>query len=81
MYLESAVLGLEAKYPEARALLERVNQESPMNSMVIRQLVQVCEQIRDYSAAGAYLRVALRLSSNDETLQKKKELYEKMGIL
>lgn len=81
MYLESVILGLEAKYIDARALLEKVNQATPMVIHVLTQLVQVCEQMRDYSAAVAYLKVALRVSPEDEVLLNKRELYGKLGVI
>ncbi|MCV5633131.1 serine/threonine protein kinase, partial [Escherichia coli] len=41
MYLESSILGLEAKYSEARVLLEKVNQTTPMKFHVLSQLILV----------------------------------------
>ena len=68
-------------YIDARALLEKVNQATPMVIHVLTQLVQVCEQMRDYSAAVAYLKVALRVSPEDEVLLNKRELYGKLGVI
>ena len=45
MYLESVILGLEAKYIDARALLEKVNQATPMVIHVPLSLYR-CEQMR-----------------------------------
>ena len=81
LYLESSILGLEAQYPEARALLERVNQITPMKLPILNQLVLVCEQMRDYPAAAAYLKAALRVSPIDRELLNKKELYVKLGVI
>ncbi|WP_049069576.1 serine/threonine-protein kinase [Klebsiella michiganensis] len=81
MYLESSIFGLEAKYPEARALLEKVNQETPMKFNVLSQLVLVCEQMRDYSGAAAYLKAALRVVPQDTALRNKKELYVRLGVI
>lgn len=80
-YLESSILGLEAKYPEARALLEKVNQATPMKFHILSQLVLVCEQMRDYSGAAAYLKAALRVAPADNRMKKKKELYTKLGVM
>lgn len=81
MYLESSILGLEAKYSEARALLEQVNQNTPMKFHVLSQLVLVCEQMRDYSGAAAYLKAALRVAPMDKNMGQKKELYAKLGVI
>lgn len=81
MYLESSILGLEAKYPEARALLEKVNQKTPMKFKVLCQLILVCEQMRDYSGAVAYLKAALRLAPLDANMISKKALYTKLGVM
>lgn len=80
-YLESSILGLEAKYPEARALLEKVNQATPMKFHILSQLVLVCEQMRDYSGAAAYLKAALRIAPADNCMKEKKELYTKLGVM
>ncbi|WP_180108575.1 serine/threonine-protein kinase [Acinetobacter sp. YH12147] len=81
MYLESSIFGLEAKYPEARELLEQVNQVTPMKLHVLSQLVLVCEQMRDYSGAAAYLKAALRVAPMDSSMKEKKELYGKLGVM
>ncbi|MFV5264570.1 protein kinase domain-containing protein [Acinetobacter courvalinii] len=81
MYLESSIFGLEAKYPEARALLEQVNQASPMKFHVLSQLVLVCEQMRDYSGAAAYLKAVLRVAPMDNSMNERKELYTKLGVI
>ncbi|HCT9094617.1 TPA: serine/threonine protein kinase [Serratia liquefaciens] len=81
MYLESSILGLEAKYPEARALLEKVNQTTPMKFHVLSQLILVCEQMRDYSGAAAYLKAALRVAPLDNGMNEKKEFYAKLGVI
>lgn len=81
MYLESSILGLEAKYPEARVLLEQVNQTTPMKFHVLSQLVLVCEQMRDYSGAAAYLKAALRVAPMDKDMSQKKALYAKLGVM
>ncbi|MGE6452510.1 serine/threonine protein kinase [Shewanella sp. SACH] len=81
LYLESSIFGLEAKYMEARALLEKVNQATPMKFHILSQLVLVCEQMRDYSGAAAYLKAALRVAPTDGNMKEKKELYVKLGVI
>ncbi|MDF4413697.1 serine/threonine-protein kinase [Vibrio parahaemolyticus] len=81
MYLESSILGLEAKYPEARALLEKVNQAMPRKLHVLTQLIQVCEQMRDYSGAVGYLKATLRMFPEASHLFDKKKLYTNLGLM
>lgn len=81
LYLESSILGLEANYKDARALLEKVNQSTPMKFHVLSQLVLVCEQMRDYSGAAAYLKAALRVAPGDESMVVKKDLYIRLGVM
>jgi serine/threonine protein kinase len=81
LYLESSILGLEARYLEARTMLEKVNQATPMKFHVLSQLVLVCEQMRDYSGAAAYLKAALRVAPQDSTMLSKKELYARLGVI
>ena len=81
LYLESSILGLEAKYPEARDLLEQINRTTPMKFYILNQLVLVCEQMRDYSGAAAYLKAALRVAPDDQAMKSKKELYARLGVI
>lgn len=81
LYLESSILGLEANYSDARAILEKINQTTPMKFHVLSQLVLVCEQMRDYSGAAAYLKAALRVAPGDEGMIAKRELYSKLGVI
>lgn len=45
------------------------------------QLILVCEQMRDYSGAVAYLKAALRLAPLDANMISKKALYTKLGVM
>jgi serine/threonine protein kinase len=81
LYLESTILGLETRFIEARALLEKINQITPMKLPVLRQLILVCEQMRDYSSAVAYLKAALRIDPLEKTMQDKKDLYIKLEVM
>lgn len=81
MYLEAKLKGLDADYSKARTLLERVNRSSPMRLSVLTQLVLVCEQMRDYSAASGYLKAAMRIDKNASELNRKYNLYRQIGLL
>lgn len=52
-----------------------------MKFHILSQLVLVCEQIRDYSGAAAYLKAALRVAPEDNRMKEKKELYTKLGVM
>ncbi|MFP1482760.1 hypothetical protein ACLB1S_03590 [Escherichia coli] len=80
MYLESSILGLEVR-SEARVLLEKIKETTPMKFHVLSQLILVCEQMRDYSGAAAYLKAALRVAPLDNSMKEKKELYAKLGVI
>jgi eukaryotic-like serine/threonine-protein kinase len=75
----ASMSGLQADYHRARSLLEDLNRRHPRHPEVLRRLVQVCEQQRDYHAAAGFLRVALKVIPNDERLLTKRERYETLG--
>ncbi|MBD1388970.1 protein kinase [Neiella sp. HB171785] len=77
---EASVEAMEAKYPQARAKLENLNKQNPMNAMILNRLVLVCEQERNYEAAAGYLRVAMKVSRGDEKLARKRQQYEMLGV-
>jgi serine/threonine-protein kinase len=76
---EASIAGMQANYENARALLEDLNRSFPRNIQVLSRLVQVCEQQRDYQASAGFLRVALKLSPNDEKLSEKRNRYQALG--
>lgn len=76
---EASIEAMQTRYPEAKSQLEALNRAYPMNSMVLRRLVLVCEQERNYDAAAGYLRAALRVCRDDEKLQQKRRQYEVLG--
>ncbi|MCG7584803.1 protein kinase, partial [Photobacterium sp. OFAV2-7] len=62
---DASIAGMKADYVAAREKLEALNSRHPMTVTVLRRLLQVCEQLRDYHAASSYLRVLMRLLKND----------------
>lgn len=80
-FLLATLLGLEAKYPEARAVLEAINRKTPSKPQVLVRLIQVCEQMRDYSAAAGYLKHALRGEKEIADLAAKRQQYQDLGLL
>ncbi|CAH6846867.1 Non-specific serine/threonine protein kinase [Vibrio chagasii] len=76
----ASLLGLNAKYPEARQELEELNRAFPRQNRILSRLIQVCEQLRDYSASAGYLRVLLKVVKSDEKLLQKRAQYERLGV-
>ncbi len=76
---EASLHGMQADYDQARTLLVDLNRGYPRNADVLRRLIQVCEQQRDYQASAGFLRVALKVAPDDERLQAKRQRYEALG--
>ncbi|MOA17794.1 hypothetical protein D3C78_1380630 [compost metagenome] len=81
MKLKAVALGLDARYSEARDLLECLNEKKPLQIKIVKQLIQVYEQLRDYNAVIGYLKLALRLCPNDSNLLEKKDFYQKISLM
>ncbi|OZY84505.1 serine/threonine protein kinase [Cellvibrio mixtus] len=79
-FLRATLFGLEANFSEARATLESINRKISSKPQVLIRLVQVCEQMRDYSAAAGYLKHALRMDTNSVELNMKRQRYQELGI-
>ncbi|QTA78697.1 Protein kinase domain-containing protein [Desulfonema limicola] len=78
--LSASISGMQADYELAKQKLEKINKKWPGNFNVLKRLVQVSEQLRDYDGAATWLRAALRVCRADAGLQEKKKVYEQMGI-
>lgn len=76
---EVSIEAMQTRYSEARAQLEALNRTYPLNPMVLKRLVLICEQERDYDAAAGFLRAALRVCRDDVKLQQKRQQYEMLG--
>lgn len=76
----ASLLGLNAKYEEAKVELEKLNKVYPMQKKILTRLLQVCEQLRDYNTSAGYLRALLRLVKSDEKLNQKRQQYERLGV-
>ena len=50
------------------------------NSHVLSKLIQVCEQMRDYTAAAGYLRRTLRIVKEFPELEVKRQQYQDLGL-
>ncbi|MFT6906674.1 MAG: serine/threonine protein kinase [Oleiphilaceae bacterium] len=77
----ASLLGMNAKYEDAKVELEKLNRAYPRQKNILMRLLQVCEQLRDYNTSAGYLRVLLKLVKSDEKLNQKRQQYERLGIL
>jgi len=81
VFLMATLFGLEANFSAARVALEKINRKSPSKAQVLTRLIQVCEQMRDYSAAVGYLRRhTLRVARDVPELESKLLRYQEMGL-
>ena len=76
----ASLLGMNAKYSEAKTELEKLNRTYPRQQRILSRLIQVCEQLRDYSSSAGYLRVLLKVVKSDEKLLQKRAQYERLGV-
>lgn len=79
-FLRAVLFGLDADFAKARESLESINRKSPSKPQIIIRLIQVCEQMRDYSAAVGYLKHALRLINDSAELEEKRIRYQSLGL-
>jgi serine/threonine-protein kinase len=79
-FLQASLHGLQAEFPQAREVLERINRATPSKPQVLVRLIQVCEQMRDYPAAVGYLRHALRVIRDAPELEAKRQRYQALGL-
>ena len=77
---EASIAGMKAKFERARSILVELNKEKPMTPKVLRRLVQVCEQLREYETASGYLRALCRICDEDANLALKRAQYEALGV-
>jgi len=80
LLINASIRGLKADFEGAKKQLVLLNQENPKNPNILRKLVQVSEQLRDYSSASGYLRVLLKICGTDENLSQKRQQYEMLGV-
>jgi len=59
--LSASISGMQADYHLSKQKLETINKKWPGNANVLRRLVQVSEQLRDFDSAAKYLRIILRI--------------------
>ncbi|HQZ67978.1 MAG TPA: protein kinase [Planctomycetaceae bacterium] len=63
---KASILGLKAKYQEAKEILLKLNRDFPRRPPVLRRLVTVFEQLRDEESANAFRFAIERAESEDD---------------
>jgi serine/threonine-protein kinase len=77
----ASILGLQARYEEACAILTRLNRDFPQRPQVLKRLVLVYEQLRDPGKAAAFLKAYSRLASEDSWAREKLEQFATLGLV
>jgi serine/threonine-protein kinase len=62
MLRKASLLGIQAMFEEAADILVSLNRELPRRAAILRRLVMVHEQLRDFDKAEAYRRVLVKVS-------------------
>jgi serine/threonine-protein kinase len=78
---KASILGVQARYDEARELLLELNRQHPNHRPVLKKLVLVNEQLRDSGKAAAYLRAYIALGELDAWAAKKISEYSALGLM
>ena len=78
---KASILGVQARFDEARELLLELNRQYPNERLILKKLVLVNEQLRDAGKAAAYLLAYCSLAGNDAWSEKKRNEYSALGLL
>jgi serine/threonine-protein kinase len=78
---KASILGVQAKFDEARDLLSELNRQHPNDRLILKKLVLVNEQLRDVSKAAAFLRAYKALAPADAWAASKQAEYEALGVV
>ena len=78
---KASILGVQARFDEARELLLKLNREYPNDRLVLKKLVLVNEQLRDLGKAAAYLRAYNALGETDSWGTTKVQEFTALGLL
>lgn len=78
---KASILGVQARFDEARELLLELNRQYPNDRPILKKLVLVNEQLRDASKAAAYLRAYCAAGQPDDWSAKKEQEFSALGFL
>ena len=77
---KASILGVQARFDEARELLLELNRQFPNDRLILKKLVLVNEQLRDTGKAAAYLRALIALGEPDAWAVKKLQDFTALGV-
>jgi serine/threonine-protein kinase len=77
---KASILGVQARFDEARELLLELNRQHPNDRLILKKLVIVNEQLRDASKAAAFLRAYRTLAPDDLWAASKQAEYQGLGL-
>ncbi len=77
---KASILGVQARFDEARELLLELNRQHPNDRLILKKLVLVNEQLRDASKAAAFLRAYRTLAPDDLWAASKQAEYQGLGL-
>jgi hypothetical protein len=77
---KASILGVQARFDEARELLLELNRQRPNDRLILKKLVLVNEQLRDASKAVAFLRAYRALVPDDAWAASKEAEYRALGL-
>ena len=78
---KASILGVQARFDEARELLLELNRQHPSDRLILKKLVLVNEQLRDVGKAAAYLRAYCAAGHPDEWSVRKRQEFSSLGVL
>jgi serine/threonine-protein kinase len=78
---KASILGVQARFDEARELLLDLNRQHPNDRLILKKLVLVNEQLRDAGKAAAYLRALIALGEPDAWAAKKLQEFATLGLM
>ena len=78
---KASILGVQARFDEARELLLDLNRRYPKDRPILKKLVLVNEQLRDASKAVAYLRAYCAAGQPDDWSSKKQQEFSALGLM
>jgi len=78
---KASILGVQARFDEARELLLELNRQYPNDRLILKKLVVVNEQLRDPGKAAAYLRAYSGQGEPDAWCTRKIQEFTALGLL
>jgi eukaryotic-like serine/threonine-protein kinase len=78
---KASILGVQARFDEARELLFELNRKYPNDRLILKKLVLVNEQLRDSSKAAAYLRAYCATGESDTWANRKLQEFSALGLM